>query len=34
MAKEEMIPILKAVGAMEWIEAGFNGKGIKVCNGD
>lgn len=32
MAKEEMIPILKAVGATEWINAGFKGQGIKVWN--
>lgn len=32
MAKEEMIPILKAVGATEWLNAGFKGQGIKVWN--
>ena len=32
MAKEEMIPILKAVGATEWINAGYKGQGIKVWN--
>lgn len=32
MAKEDMIAILKAVGAAEWLNAGFEGQGIKVWN--
>lgn len=32
MAKEVMIPILKAVGATEWINAGYKGQDIKVWN--
>lgn len=32
MAKEIMIPILKAVGVTEWLNAGFKGQGIRVWN--
>ena len=36
MAKEEMIPILKAIGATNWLEAGYQGQGIEVwsCEAD
>lgn len=36
MAKEEMIPILKAVGATAWLEAGHQGQGINIwsCEAD
>ena len=33
MSKEEtMNPILKAVGATEWLNAGYKGQGVKVWN--
>ena len=32
MAKEEMIPILRAVGVTAWRDAGWKGQGVKVWN--